>query len=53
MLEPMIVKNDRRARILIILASIVVFGGVVMLGRVEVPGGGAFDEMAQLVHQGL
>jgi putative membrane protein len=43
MLEPMIVKNDRRARILIILASIVVFGAVVMLGRVEVPVGGAFD----------
>ena len=43
MLEPMIGKNDRRARILIILASIVVFGAVVMLGRVEVPVGGAFD----------
>ena len=43
MLEPMIVKNDRRARILIIFASIVVFGAVVMLGRVEVPVGGAFD----------
>lgn len=43
MLEPMIVKNDRRARILIILASVIVFGAVVMLGRVEVPVGGAFD----------
>ena len=43
MLEPMLVKNDRRARILIILASIIVFGAVVMLGRVEVPVGGAFD----------
>ena len=43
MLEPMIVKNDRRARILIILASVVVFGAVVMLGRVEVPVGCAFD----------
>jgi putative membrane protein len=43
MLEPMIIKNDRRARILIILASVIVFGAVVMLGRVEVPVGGAFD----------
>jgi putative membrane protein len=43
MLEPMIVKNDRRARILIILASVIVFSAVVMLGRVEVPVGGAFD----------
>jgi putative membrane protein len=39
----MIVKNDRRARILIILASVIVFSAVVMLGRVEVPVGGAFD----------
>lgn len=43
MLEPMIVKNDRRARVLIIFASVIVFGAVVMLGRVEVPVGGAFD----------
>lgn len=43
MLEPMIAKNDRRARILIIVASIFVFGAVVMLGRVEVSVGGAFD----------
>jgi putative membrane protein len=43
MLEPMISKNDRRARMMIILASVIVFGAVVMLGRVEVPVGGAFD----------
>ena len=43
MLEPMIAKNDRRARIMIILASVIVFAAVVMLGRVEVPVGGAFD----------
>ena len=43
MLEPILVKNDRRARILIILASIVIFGAIVLLGRVEVPVGGAFD----------
>ena len=43
MLEPMIAKNDRRARILIIIASAIVFGAVVLLGRVEVPVGGAFD----------
>jgi putative membrane protein len=43
MLEPMIAKNDRRARILIVIASVIVFGAVVLLGRVEVPVGGAFD----------
>lgn len=43
MLEPILVKNDKRARILIILASIIIFGAVVLLGRVEVPVGGAFD----------
>ena len=43
MLEPILVKNDRRARILIILASIIIFGAVVLLGRVEVPVSGAFD----------
>ena len=43
MLDPILVKNDRRARILIILASIIIFGAVVLLGRVEVPVGGAFD----------
>ena len=43
MLEPMIAKNDRRARILIVIASVIVFGAVVLLGRVQVPVGGAFD----------
>ncbi|HUQ65971.1 MAG TPA: DUF420 domain-containing protein [Flavitalea sp.] len=43
MLEPMLVKNDRRARILIILFSMIVFGAVVLLGRVQVPFDGAFD----------
>lgn len=43
MLEPILVKNDRRARILIVLASIIIFGAIVLLGRVEVPVGGAFD----------
>lgn len=43
MLEPILVKNDRRAKILIIISSIIVFGAVVFLGRVEVPVGGAFD----------
>jgi putative membrane protein len=36
MLEPILVKNDRRAKIII-------FGAIVLLGRVEVPVGGAFD----------
>jgi len=43
MLEPILVKNDKRARILIILASVFIFGAIVLLGRVEVPVGGAFD----------
>lgn len=43
MLQPILVKNDRRARILIIIASVIVFAAVVLLGRVEVPVGGSFD----------
>ena len=43
MLEPILVKNDKRARILIILASVFIFGAIILLGRVEVPVGGAFD----------
>jgi putative membrane protein len=43
MLDPILEKNDRRARILIILASIIVFGAVVMLGRVEVAMGSSFN----------
>ena len=43
MLEPIIQKNDRLARIVIIITSIIVFGAIVTLGRVEVPVGGAFD----------
>jgi putative membrane protein len=43
MLEPILSKNDRLARILIILVSVIVFGAVALLGRVEIPVGGAFD----------
>ena len=43
MLEPILVKNDRRARILIIVASIVIFCAIALLGRVEIPLGGDFD----------
>src|SRR5215212_9842986 len=43
MLEPILVKNDRRARIMIILVSVIVFGAIVLLGRVQVPVDGAFD----------
>jgi putative membrane protein len=43
MLEPILTKNDRLARWLIILASLVVFVTIALLGRVEVPVGGAFD----------
>ena len=43
MLEPILVKNDRRARLLIIIASIVIFCAIALLGRLEVPVGGNFD----------
>lgn len=43
MLEPILIKNDRRARTLIVLASVIVFMAVVILGRVQVPVGGAFN----------
>ena len=43
MLDPILVKNDRKAKWLIILVSVVVFMAVVVLGRVEVPMGGDFD----------
>lgn len=43
MLEPILRKNDPLARLLIIVTSIIVFAAIVMLGRVQVPVGGAFD----------
>lgn len=43
MLEPVLVKNDRKARILIIAASIVVTGLIATLGRVEVRVSDNFD----------
>jgi putative membrane protein len=43
MLEPILVKNDKIARLLIILVSVIVFIAVVALGRVELPIGGNFD----------
>lgn len=43
MLEPVLVKNDRRAKRLIIIASVVIFSAIALLGKVEVPVGGNFD----------
>ena len=43
MLEPILPKNDRRARILILAVSVVVFIAIVILGRVQVPLGPGFD----------
>lgn len=43
MLDPILVKNDRRARVLIIIVSIVIFVAIALLGKVEIPVGGAFD----------
>lgn len=43
MLEPILTKNDRRARLFIIIVSAVIFIAIAFLGRVELPVGGAFD----------
>lgn len=43
MLQPLLVKNDKKARIVIITLSLVVFIAVAVLGRVQVPVGGDFD----------
>src|SRR5688500_11501977 len=43
MLDPILAKNDRRANILILLVSVIVFIAVVVLGGVEVQLGGSFD----------
>lgn len=43
MLDPILVKNDRRAKALIFITSIIVFVAVVILGRVQIPLGGTFD----------
>src|SRR5687768_9671935 len=43
MLEPILIKNDKRAKLLIIVFSIVIFMAIVILGRVQVPVSGSFD----------
>lgn len=43
MLEPILVKNDKRAKLVIFSLSIIVFVAVVILSRVQVPVGGDFD----------
>lgn len=43
MLEAIIVKNDRRAKLLIVLLSVIVFVAIVILSRVQIPVGGDFD----------
>ncbi len=43
MLQPMLVKNDRLARIVIITLSLVVFIAIVILGRVQIPLESDFD----------
>ncbi len=43
MLEPILAKNDKRAKLVILSLSIVVFIAIVILGRVQVPVGGDFD----------
>lgn len=43
MLDPMIVRNDKRAKLLIVLASVIVFMAIVALGRIKIPLGGSFD----------
>ena len=43
MLQPILTKNDRMARVVIITLSLVVFIAVVVLGRVQIPVSGDFD----------
>ena len=43
MLDPILVKNDKRARVVIMALSFLVFIAVVILGRVQVPVSGDFD----------
>lgn len=43
MLGPTIAKNDKKAKTLIFIVSVVVFIAIVALGRVEIPIGGDFD----------
>jgi putative membrane protein len=37
MLDPILVKNDRRAKALIVITSTIIFVAIVILGRVQVP----------------
>ncbi len=43
MLEPILNKNNRKAKLLIYLVSALVFITIVILGRVQVPTSGSFD----------
>ncbi len=43
MLGPILSKNDERARVVILIVSVIVFAAVVVLGKVQVPFGGGFD----------
>lgn len=43
MLQPILVKNDKKARVIIITLSFVVFIAIVILGRVQVPVSSDFD----------
>lgn len=40
---PMLAKNDKRAKVLIILVSVIVFLAVALLGKIQVSLGGGFD----------
>ena len=43
MLQPVLPKNDKKARIFIFTVSLVVFGAVVALGKYKIPMNGRFD----------
>lgn len=43
MLDPLLTKNDKRARTLILLVSATIFLAIVLLGRVQVPAAPGFD----------
>lgn len=43
MLPPVLAKNDKRARILILTVSVVIFAAIVALGKYKIPMNGQFD----------
>lgn len=43
MLDPILIKNDRKATVLIVLVSVIIFAAIVVLGRVQLSAGLNFN----------